>query len=93
MEAGPRVTVKPHLGPPLELGSSTNTSLQRGPDEQLPMNYRVEGRQRLLETSLASESDSQAFVVANCRAEDVRITGRIAGLTVVEVDADEVHLA
>jgi hypothetical protein len=66
---------------------------REAPDEQLPRNYRVEGRQRLLETSLASESDSQAFVVANCRAEDVRITGRIAGLTVVEVDADEVHLA
>jgi len=82
-----------HLGPPLELGSSTTTSLQRGPDEQLPRNYRVEGRQRLFETSLASESDSQAFVVANCGAEDVRITGRIAGLTVVEVRAEEVHLA
>src|SRR4029079_11737020 len=93
MEAGPRLTVKSHLGPPLELGSSTTTSLQRDPDEQLPRNYRAEGRQRLLEASLASESDPQAFVVANRRAEDVRITGRIAGLTGVEVDADEVHLA
>ena len=61
--------------------TSTYAIQLRGPDEQLPGNYRVD------------ESDSQAFVVANCRPEDVRIAGRIAGLTVVEVDADEVHLA
>jgi hypothetical protein len=34
VQTGASVTVKLHLGPPLELGASTTTSLQGGPDEQ-----------------------------------------------------------